>query len=84
VDSVEDETTYDFIAPPAWPDGVGRVTERHPGPRNAIEKEIDEEVYRLYEISPEDRRAIEEELAAALPSRGDNSEEEAAKGGETD
>jgi len=80
VDSVEDETTYDFIAPPAWPDGIDRVTERHQH-LAAIEKEIDEEVYRLYEISPEDRRAIEEELAAS-PESGDNSEEDEAKGAE--
>lgn len=61
-DSEEDETTYDFIAPPAWPDGPARVAERH-RQLEWVEKEIDEEVYRLYEISPEDRRAIEEELA---------------------
>ncbi len=62
MDSQEDETTFDFVEPPAWPDGVECVTARH---RDlcALEKEIDEEVYRLYEISPEDRRAIEEELS---------------------
>jgi len=63
-DSEEDETTYDFIAPPPWPDGAQTVAERHRR-LAAVEKEIDEEVYRLYEISPEDRKAIEEELAAA-------------------
>jgi DNA-binding transcriptional MerR regulator len=63
-DSEEDETTYDFIAPPPWPDGAETVAERHRR-LAAVEKEIDEEVYRLYEISPEDRKAIEEELAAA-------------------
>ncbi len=69
----EDETTYDFVVPPAWPDGVERMTERH---RNltALEREIDEEVYHLYEIAPEDRRAIEDELAAA-PLTSENSEE---------
>jgi hypothetical protein len=62
-DSEEDETTYDFIAPPGWPDGVERVARRH-GVLADLEREIDEEVYRLYEISAEDRRAIEDELAA--------------------
>ncbi|MFB3853835.1 MAG: BREX-1 system adenine-specific DNA-methyltransferase PglX [Vicinamibacterales bacterium] len=79
-DSQEDETTYDFIAPPAWPDGVGRVTARH-RQLEAVENEIDEEVYRLYEISPEDRRAIEEELAAA-PAAEDNDAEAERESGE--
>jgi hypothetical protein len=80
VDSEEDETTYDFIEPPAWPDGVERVTARHRG-LAALEKEIDEEVYRLYEISPEDRLAIEEELAAA-PALDDEAEVGEAESGE--
>jgi hypothetical protein len=81
VDSEEDETTYDFVEPPVWPDGAERVTARHRD-LACLETEIDEEVYRLYEISPEDRRAIEEELAAApMPddeieeSKADNEEE---------
>ncbi len=64
VDSEEDETTYDFVEPPDWQDGVETVTARHRD-LAALEKAIDEEIYRLYEISPEDRRAIEEELATA-------------------
>jgi type I restriction-modification system DNA methylase subunit len=79
-DSEEDETAYDFIAPPAWPDGAQFVTARHRD-LAGLEKEIDEEIYRLYEISPEDRRAIEEELAAA-PESGDDAEEDEAKGDE--
>jgi hypothetical protein len=64
LDSEEDETTYDFVEPPVWPDGVERVLARHRD-LAAREKEINEEVYRLYEISPEDRKSIEEELASA-------------------
>jgi hypothetical protein len=79
VDSDNDETTYDFISPPAWPDGVDCVTLRHRDVA-ALEKEIDEEVYRLYEISLEDRRAIEEELAAAPDSLDDASEGESEGG----
>jgi hypothetical protein len=61
-DSQEDEATYDFIAPPAWLTGVEDVTQRH-RELAALESEIDEEVFRLYEITPEDRRAIEDELS---------------------
>ncbi|MBW2023466.1 MAG: BREX-1 system adenine-specific DNA-methyltransferase PglX [Deltaproteobacteria bacterium] len=60
-DSEEDETTWDFIAPPDWPDGIQKVAERH-AQLAQIEREIDEEVYRLYGISDEDREAIEQEL----------------------
>ncbi len=79
-DSAEDETSYDFIAPPAWPDGIECVTTRHRD-LAARNNEIDEEVYRLYEISPEDRRAIEEELQAA-PGSGDDIDEDEPKTGE--
>lgn len=78
-DSEEDETTYDFIAPPPWPDGAQTVAERHRR-LAAVEKEIDEEVYRLYEISPEDRKAIEEELAAAPVDSDADSGDEAEAG----
>jgi len=61
-DSEEDETTWDFIAPPDWPDGIRKVAERH-AQLAEIERQIDEEVYRLYGISEEDRRAIEAELS---------------------
>ncbi len=64
VDSEEEETTYDFIAPPLWVGGAAAVDERH-RQLNEIEREIDEEVFRLYEISQDDRRAIELELSSA-------------------
>jgi len=57
----QDELCFDFVAPPDWPDGVEKVARRHEELAE-IERQIDEEVYRLYEISEEDRRAIEEEL----------------------
>jgi hypothetical protein len=64
-DSEEDETTYIFREPPNWPGGVTTVTARH---RNldALERDINTEVYRLYEISSDDRRCIEEELETAV------------------
>jgi N-6 DNA Methylase len=82
VDSEEDETTYDFIEPPAWPNGVELVTARHQD-LAALEREIDEEVYRLYEISVEDRKAIEEELSAAPTSDSEGEEAEAQSGEES-
>ena len=62
VDSAESETTYDFVAPPVWPTGGTDVSTRH-AELAATEHEIDEEVYRLYGIEGEDRKAIEAELA---------------------
>ncbi len=64
-DSAEDETTYDFMSPPDWPNGGGIVTARHQQLAR-MEQEIDEEVYRLYEISAPDRKAIEAELAEPI------------------
>lgn len=82
-DSEEDEITYDFIAPPAWPGGAERLSVRH-FQLAAIEKEIDEEVYRLYEISPEDRKAIEEELVAAPAAEDNGAEKENESSEETE
>ena len=82
VDSEEDETTYDFVEPPAWPDGVERVTARHRDLVTRWRKEIDEEVYWLYEISPEDRKAIEEELAALPVAEDENGDDEGQTGEE--
>src|SRR5260370_23670336 len=56
--SLGDETTYEFVAPPAWPSGAGDVTARA-RELAEVERQIDEEVYHLYEISAEDRQAIE-------------------------
>jgi len=73
--SEEDETTWDFVAPPDWPDGTQKVAERH-AQLAEIERQIDEEVYRLYGISDEDRQAIEAELATgSMPQLDDDSQE---------
>jgi len=74
-DSEDDDTTWDFIAPPDWPDGIQKVTERH-ARLAEIERKIDEEVYRLYGISEEDRRAIEAELAAGGATTENEEDEE--------
>jgi hypothetical protein len=72
-DSQEDETTYDFIAPPSWETGIDNVAARHHRLAE-IEQDIDEEVYCLYGISDEDRAAIEAELVE--PTAQDASDEE--------
>lgn len=84
-ESAEDETTYDFVAPPVWdvnhrgteaqrdegddsesPSLAASVVNLSPAQRRAelaaIERAIDEEVFRLYGIEGEDRAAIEAEL----------------------
>lgn len=61
-EGAEDETTYDFVAPPGWSGGQEYVRRRETRLAE-VEREIDEEVYRLYGISAEDRAAIETELA---------------------
>ena len=106
-DAEEDETTWDFVAPPDWPDGNdergtmddergmrneergtmsdegGRMKDENgrmgPEERAAllaeIERQIDEEVYRLYGISEEDRQAIEEELGMRNDEGGTRNDE---------
>lgn len=64
-ESAEDETTFDFISPPwtvSLDDTLTEIWLREDALKN-VEKAIDEEVYRLYGISDEDRKAIESELA---------------------
>lgn len=75
-DSAEDETTWDFVAPPPWPDGLQRVAERH-ARLAELERQIDEEVYRLYGITAEDRSAIEAELAEGTTVADDDDADEA-------
>jgi hypothetical protein len=67
-ESKEDETTYDYIAPAPWADGNTVLAARKQR-LSETESEIDEEVYRLYGVSPSDRGAIEAELA--LPAIDD-------------
>jgi hypothetical protein len=72
--STEDETTYDFIAPPRWKTGPDEVRRRK-ARLAEIEVGIDEEVYRLYDISDDDRAAIESELAEPVEEDGDGAPE---------
>ena len=77
--SAEDETTYDFIAPPRWdtgPDdpspGSGQALAAAEARLAALERQIDDEVYRLYSIGDADRAAIEAELAGGSVSEGED------------
>lgn len=70
-DNEEIELTYDFISPPEWKTGVDDIIKRHQE-LTEIERSIDNEVYKLYGISEEDRALIEAELAEGSLS-GDES-----------
>jgi len=61
----DDETTYDFIMPPSWRDGMGVVAARN-AQLNEVERNVNEEVYGLYSINNDDRATVEEELHTAL------------------
>lgn len=67
VDSREDERTFEFVAPPSWLTGVADVRARMER-LAAVEREIDEEVFRLYGIGAADRQAIAAELNDPRPS----------------
>lgn len=76
-ESAEDESTFDFIVPPwtgSLDDTLTDIWLREDALKD-VEKAIDEEVYRLYGISEEDRRAIESELAQPA-SEGEDAAEE--------
>jgi len=76
--STEDEATYEFEGPPAWPTG-GVDMAAQARELAELERQIDEEVYRLYSIDAEDRQSIEAELAEpalAVDDAGENSENE--------
>jgi N-6 DNA Methylase len=79
----DDERNYDFVAPLY----AGHEVDMARGELNRlanVEHAIDEEVYRLYGVSPDDRASIERELAA-LPSEDELAEAEdsgVAKAGE--
>lgn len=73
--STEDETTFDFIAPP-WSCSLNDTSTElflRDDALADVEKAIDEEVYRLYSISDEDRKAIEAELSDPKALEGSNS-----------
>jgi hypothetical protein len=78
--SALDETTFDFIAPPHWDTGLDDLAAAHDRLAD-LEAQIDDEVYRLYGISDEDRAAIEAELAGE-PLIGEEDEDAQSTGDE--
>jgi hypothetical protein len=61
-EETEEETSFAFIAPPNWDTGLEKLAARHQR-MTEVEAAINEEVYRLYHLSAEDRAAIEAEWA---------------------
>lgn len=63
MEDTEDETCCGFVAPPSWDTGLEEIAARNKRMAE-VEVEIDEEVYRLYGLSPKDRAVIEAEWTA--------------------
>jgi hypothetical protein len=85
-ESRADERTYDFTAPAQWLSGR-EISYLRRQRLAEIENAISDQVYRLYDVSAEDRSAIEAELAE--PSRfgdseGDGTESEGSGDQESD
>ena len=62
-ESRETETSFEFVAPPLWPNGLSHILQRRDRIAN-LEDEINEEVWQLYGISATERQRIEAELGA--------------------
>jgi hypothetical protein len=63
--SEQDETTYEFVAPPSWDRGVRDVA-ADTFRQSQIEQQTDREVFALYNVSEDDKAAIQAELADAV------------------
>ncbi|MBA2883178.1 hypothetical protein HNR65_003539, partial [Desulfosalsimonas propionicica] len=63
MDSKETENTYDFIQPPNWHNGIEELIRRNRQLKQT-EQQIDEEIYQLYGINQDDRKAIEYEIGS--------------------
>jgi hypothetical protein len=59
-EATENESTYMFVAPPAWASGCIEVAQRDQN-LAALEQTIDEEIYQFYGISAVDRSVINDE-----------------------
>jgi hypothetical protein len=69
-----EETGEDFTAPPSWITGEADAA-RYVEQLAKSEKAIHQEVYRLYDIQPEDRAAIERDLQEYQPADEDDADE---------
>jgi len=59
---MHDETSPDFVAPLPWPDGCQIVREKNKQLME-IQHEVDQWVYQLYDLGPDDRNLIERQTA---------------------
>ena len=75
------ECTFDFIAVASWSQGTGTAVLAQTL-RGNLERQIDDEVYKLYGIDGEDRAAIEAELAGGTLVAEDDEPEDAEGGGD--
>jgi hypothetical protein len=69
-----DEMVAEFVTPPRWDTGLHDLAAAQ-AHLAELERQIDDEVYRLYDISGEDRAAIEAELAGGFLAEGDQEDE---------
>jgi hypothetical protein len=76
---IESENNPLFTIPVSWSNGIDRLIAREQK-LSRLESKIDDEVYRLYGISAEDRAAIEAELQNGSTSNG---EDDSASGEES-
>jgi len=83
VEAMLTEPTFDFIAPPRWDTGLDDLAAIQ-ARLQELETQIDEEVYRLYGISEEDRAAIEAELAGGPQMAAEEDDEEGIAGADED
>ena len=77
------ETTFDFIAPPSWSTKLQNLAAIQTY-LVTLETQIDDEIYRLYGISKEDRVTIEAELAGGALIEVEESDEAKKTGDEED
>jgi len=79
----EDDTTYSFQGPPSWADGL-RLSVVRDKELAALYTEMDDEIYRLYGISDEDRATIEAELYHTGMSDDDEDADDSAEADDAD
>lgn len=66
-EDAEQETCYDFVAPPAWPGGLNAAAARR-AELEQVERALDAEVERLYGIGEAERAALRAEPGADRPA----------------
>jgi hypothetical protein len=78
-----DETTFDFVAPLRWNTGLDELAATQTS-QATLEAQIDDEIYRLYDLSAEDRAAIEAEVASGSVAEQEEGEASLTNGDEAE